>query len=164
MMPVIRISDDVMDMLKNFAIPLEDTPDSVLRRILNDYTKIKKTEPRENPIPVQRMVEHLRVNPRTATSSVKFPRRNVERYARWIIAALTNLGGNAKAEEVISYIEKVFDREFTAKEQESIPSGDIRWFKKVHWARYDMARGGLLNENAAHGIWELTEKGKTFYK
>ena len=41
MMPVIRISDDVMELLKKFAVPLEDTPDSVLRKILNDYTRLK---------------------------------------------------------------------------------------------------------------------------
>jgi hypothetical protein len=163
MMPVIRISDDVMDMLKKFAIPLEDTPDSVLRRILNDYTEIKKTKPQDNPTSAQRIAEHLRVNPRTATPSIKYPRRHAERCARWIIAALTDRGGSAKAEEVTSYIEKVFGREFTAKERESIPSGEIRWLKKVHFSRLDMVRGGLLNEDAPRGVWELTEKGKTFY-
>ena len=57
MMPVIRISDDVMDMLKKFAIPLEDTPDSVLRRILDDYTNIKNT--RRNPTTVQRIGQNI---------------------------------------------------------------------------------------------------------
>lgn len=41
-MPVIRVSDEVMEILKKFAIPLEDTPDSVLRRILKDYVVIMK--------------------------------------------------------------------------------------------------------------------------
>ncbi len=160
MMPVIRISDDVMDMLKKFAIPLEDTPDSVLRRILDDYTKIKN---QENPTTFQKRPEKLRVTLRTVTPSNKFPRKTVERYARWIVAALVNLGGTARAEEITSHIGKIFGREFTSRERESISSGETRWLKNVHWARYDMARGGLLNEDAPHGVWELTEKGKTFY-
>jgi predicted transcriptional regulator len=43
-MPVIRVSDEVMKILKKFATPLEDTPDSVLRRILKDYVRIIKRE------------------------------------------------------------------------------------------------------------------------
>jgi hypothetical protein len=161
MMPVIRISDDVMDMLKKFAIPLEDTPDSVLRRILDDYANIKN---HENLATFQKRPEKPRVTSRTVITSSKFPRKTVERYARWIVAALLDLGGTARAEEITIYIEKVFGREFTTKERESISSGEARWFKNVHWARYDMARGGLLNEDAPHGVWELTEKGKMFYK
>jgi restriction system protein len=161
MMPVIRISDDVMDMLKKFAIPLEDTPDSVLRRLLKDYAEIKN---QENLATFQEGPEKPRVTSPMVSTSIRFPRKNVERYARWIVAALMGLGGTARAEEITSYIEKVFGREFTSKERESISSGETRWFKNVHWARYDMARGGLLNEDAPHGVWELTEKGKIFYK
>ena len=51
MMPVIRISEDVMDMLKKFAVPLEDTPDSVLRRILGDYAHLKQAEEWGNRVP-----------------------------------------------------------------------------------------------------------------
>jgi hypothetical protein len=34
-MPVIRISDEVFAVLQSHAVPLADTPDSVLRRLLN---------------------------------------------------------------------------------------------------------------------------------
>ena len=34
-MPVIRVSDDVFAFLQSHAVPLSDTPDSVLRRLLN---------------------------------------------------------------------------------------------------------------------------------
>jgi hypothetical protein len=47
---------------------------------------------------------------------------------------------------------------------ETIPSGETRWVKKVNWARYDMAMGGLLNPNSPRGVWDLTEKGKIYYK
>jgi len=34
-MPVIRVSDEVFAVLQRHAVPLSDTPDSVLRRLLN---------------------------------------------------------------------------------------------------------------------------------
>jgi hypothetical protein len=180
MMPVIRISDDVMDMLKKFAVPLEDTPDSVLRRILMDYRHIKKIEEPGNRVTSQgkddlhekfsRSAHSIaftrpRAVPR-GISGIKFPRPHTARCGRWIVAALTSLGGSVSAEEVISYIQKVFGREFTERDRGILSSGEIRWVKNVHWARYDMVMGGLLKkkEDVPHGVWELTEKGKNFYK
>jgi len=166
MMPVIRISDDVMDILKKFAVPFEDTPDSVLRKILKDYTRMKEIGNQGNRMSSQDTIENLRLSLPREIPSNKFPRRTstIERGARWIVAALENLGGSARAEEVTNYIQKVFGQEFTGRDRETISSGETRWIKNVHWARYDMTRGGLLNENAPRGVWELTEKGRTFYK
>ena len=41
-MPVIRVSDYVMNILKKYAIPLEDNADSVLRKILEEYDELKQ--------------------------------------------------------------------------------------------------------------------------
>ncbi len=174
-MPVIRISDEVMNMLKIFAEPLVDTPDTVLRKILDDYGKMKEIADHGKSVPFPRANGPLRVSlPRSIPSNmlpsrdrnieVKLYAKSVERYARWIIAALGNIGGNARAEEVTNHIRKVFGQEFTEWDRETISSGQTRWEKHVHWARFYMARSGLLNGNAPRGVWELTEKGKTFYK
>jgi hypothetical protein len=158
MMPVIRVSDDVVNILKKYAVPLEDTHDSVLRRILNEYDMLKS-----NKIPSDIFPSSLvpRIRP---TSHGKFPRPHVEREAKWIIEALTRLGGNAHAGIVISQIERTHANDFTEEDMETIPSGETRWVKKVNWARYDMAMGGLLNPNSPRGVWELTEKGEIYYK
>jgi hypothetical protein len=158
MMPVIRVSDDVVNILKKYAIPLEDTHDSVLRRILNEYDMLKSNRVSSAQFPSSHETQ-------TQTSSYgKFPRPHVEREAKWIIEALTQLGGSAHAGIVISQIEKNHGNEFTKEDMKTIPSGEIRWVKKVNWARYDMAKGGLLNPNSPRGVWELTEKGKKYYK
>ncbi|MGO9580778.1 MAG: winged helix-turn-helix domain-containing protein [Desulfobaccales bacterium] len=155
MMPVIRISDDVMEILKKFAIPLEDTPDSVLRKILNDYARLKnQSELSPSNIPHEKGV--------TAGGQKLIPSSR-EKETRWIIDSLISLGGSAKAEMVTSHINKVFGREFSDRENELLPLGEPRWHKNVHWARYYMAKAGLLNDDAPHGVWELTEKGKTYY-
>jgi hypothetical protein len=156
MMPVIRISDDVMDMLKKFAVPLEDTPDSVLRKILNDYIMLKNNSGLSTSnIPHER---NLMVGTQKLIPSSR------EKETRWIISSLISLGGSAKAEIVTGNIIKVFGREFSDRENELLPSGEPRWHKNVHWARYYMAKAGLLNDNALHGVWELTEEGRNYYK
>jgi len=158
MMPVIRVSDDVINILKKYAVPLEDTHDSVLRRILNEYDMLKSNKN-------TREINPSNLIPHTFPSSYgKFPRPHVEREAKWIIETLTRLGGNAPANIVINQIEKTHANEFTEEDLETIPSGETRWVKKVNWARYDMKMGGLLNPNSPRGAWELTEKGRNYYK
>ncbi|MGA8571978.1 MAG: winged helix-turn-helix domain-containing protein [Desulfobaccales bacterium] len=88
----------------------------------------------------------------------------IDRYARWIVVAPDALGGSARREEVHSYVQKVFGREFPESDRECIYSGETRWVKNVDWAKFELKKAGLLNKNAPWGVWELTEKGKTFYK
>jgi hypothetical protein len=163
-MPVIRISDYVMNILKKYAIPLEDNADSVLRKILEEYNEMKhkaitQVSSNQNISPASRE-KRLTSN---SLSRLSFPRGYAKRYARWIISSLSFLGGSADAQTVISNIQKTFKHQLTEKDLETLPSGEMRWVKNVNWARYDMVKGGLLNENAPYGIWELTEKGINYY-
>jgi len=159
-MPVIRISDYVMNILKKYAIPLEDNADSVLRRILLEYDEMKE-------IAASKFTS-IKNNKNTRKSKISgsnesFPRDYTQRYVRWIFSTLNSLGGSSDAEIIIKQIQKKFENEFTQRELETLPSGDFRWVKNVNWARYDMVKGGLLDENAPYGIWKLTEKGKNYY-
>ena len=156
MMPVIRISDEVMDILKKFAVPLEDTPDSVLRRILSDYMKLKNH------------LKNVPTEDKFLGTQLKSPDREIpvarEKETRWIIASLKFIGRSARAEEVTNHIKKVFGNEFNEREKEPIPStGEPRWHKNVNWARYYMTKAGLLREDSPRGVWDLTEKGENYY-
>ncbi|MGO9621437.1 MAG: winged helix-turn-helix domain-containing protein [Desulfobaccales bacterium] len=162
-MPVIRVSDYVMEILKKYAIPLEDNPDSVLRRILDEYASIKQNNGNLTAKVLDTSNFPRLITSAASTAKINFPRAYAKRYARWIISSLEALGGNADAQTVISQISKVFGHEFSNKDQETLPSGETRWVKNVNWARYDMVKGGLLNADAPYGIWELTEKGKSYY-
>jgi hypothetical protein len=153
MMPVIRISDEVFNILQEYAVPLEDTPDSVLRRILAEYEKIKPRGTQHEPIQVP--------GPKPLSGKGKIQR---EREAKWIVNALTRLGDRAHPREVIEFIEETYSRDFTPADQETLPSGEIRGIKNVNWARFHMARKGLINPNSRRGVWELTEKGKTYFQ
>jgi hypothetical protein len=159
-MPVIRVSDEVINILKKYAVPLEDTHDSVLRRILVDYDVLKSSENETSTQTSQGITRNEKI---IQSPNIKFPRPQVEREARWIVGALNSMEGKSTAKDVLKFIEKVYSIDFTDEDFETLTSGETRWIKRVNWARYDMVQGGLLNENSPRGIWELTEKGKTYY-
>jgi hypothetical protein len=144
-MPVIRVSDEVMEILKKFAIPLKDTPDTVLKRILKEYVILqrgKKGELEENSKLPSRLRKGISLGETT------------QRYGRWIIASLKSLGGRARAREVLINIEKLFGNEFSEDERQPLKSGTPRWRKNVYSARGVMVKQGLLKKTK-YGIWEL---------
>ncbi len=146
-MPVIRVSDAVMEILKQFAVPLQDTPDSVLRRLLNEYVSLKNGKS-------QAAAELVPPPPPGAPLG-----KGKQRYVRWIIASLNSQGGRARAREVIKHIGKTFGHEITASEREPLKSGQPRWIKIVNSVRVEMVKRGLLNKTE-YGIWELTGQSK----
>ena len=135
-MPVIRVSDEVINILKKYAIPLEDTHDSVLRRVLSEYDTLKsiKTKPRIQTS--HSTVREKKIIP--SNNSDKFPRPQAEREARWIVEALNSMEGKGTAKDVINFIEKVYSKDFTDEDFETLTSGETRWIKRVNWARYDI--------------------------
>jgi hypothetical protein len=144
-MPVIRVSDEVMQILRQFAIPLDDTPDSVLRRILSEYVELSSGEKTESG--------KLSSRPKTGPPFGKAK----QRYAKWIIASLKSQGGRARPREIIRHIEKTFGHEFTESERQALGSGKPRWIKNVNSARVELVKGGVLNKSE-FGVWELTGK------
>ena len=144
-MPVIRVSDEVMKILKNFAIPLEDTPDSVLRRILKEYVRIQNA-----------MKGELDENSKRSTLVKKWSLigKSKQRYAQWIVVSLESRGGRGRSRELMVDIEKMFGNEFSEGERETLKSGQPRWMKNVNLARGEMVKQGLLKKTK-YGIWEL---------
>ena len=47
----------------------------------------------------------------------------------------------------------------------SLPSdpNQKRWENTAQWTRNSMVIEGLLSSDSPRGIWELTERGRTFY-
>jgi len=144
-MPVIRVSDEVMKILKKFAIPLEDTPDSVLRRILKEYVRIQNA-----------MKGKLDENSKRSTLVKKWSLigKSKQRYAKWIVVSLESRGGRGRSRELMVDIEKMFGNEFGEEEREPLKSGQPRWMKNVNSARGEMVKQGLLKKTK-YGIWEL---------
>jgi restriction system protein len=80
------------------------------------------------------------------------------RYFQPVINALIDLGGSGRPEEV----EDVIAEQLKLSEDvrnEQIPSGQSRYSNKVNWARFYLARAGLI-DSSTRGVWNLTEKGR----
>lgn len=74
-----------------------------------------------------------------------------------VLDALRQLGGSARPAEVepvvatnLGVSDEVLD--------EQLASGGNRFRNRVHWARFYLAKAGLL-DSSRRGVWSLTEKG-----
>jgi F0F1-type ATP synthase epsilon subunit len=76
-----------------------------------------------------------------------------------VIAALAELGGSGRPDEVGAAIAKAMSLS-EEEQQERIPSGvQSRFENQVHWARFYLAKGGYI-EASQHGVWTLSDKAR----
>lgn len=80
------------------------------------------------------------------------------RYFNPVIDALKELGGSGSPDEVCGLVASKLA--ISEKEQsEQIASGTSRFANQVAWARFYLARAGLI-DSSERGIWSLTEEGR----
>jgi restriction system protein len=80
------------------------------------------------------------------------------RYFGPLLDALRTLGGSGSPDEVVERI--AADLRIPDKIQnELLPSGEPRYRNQVHWARFYLAKEGLL-DSSKRGVWSLTDKGR----
>lgn len=81
-------------------------------------------------------------------------------FVQWmgpILDAIRELGGSGKPREVCDLIAErsaVTDKRL----EESLKSGQTRYYNQVHWARQYLVWEGLL-DGSTHGVWALTPTG-----
>lgn len=80
------------------------------------------------------------------------------RYFQPVINALLELGGSGRPEEVEDLIVEQLGLSDDVR-NDQIPSGQSRFSNKVNWARFYLARAGLI-DSSTRGVWSLTEKGR----
>lgn len=139
-MKTIKIDDEVWHALQKRAIAFEDTPNSVLRRLLH----LDKTTNRNNSI------SRIARGTKTQQKAFREP----------ILKTLYELGGSAEVSKVLERVEVLMKNVLKDVDYQLLPDGKtFRWRNTAEWERHDMVRDGLLSKNSPRGIWELTEKG-----
>ncbi|TQE97798.1 MAG: restriction endonuclease, partial [Spiribacter salinus] len=81
-------------------------------------------------------------------------------FVRWmgpILDALRELGGSGKPREVSEWISEKHQIQGTPLE-ETLKSGQSRFYNQVHWARQYLVWEGLLDAST-RGVWTLTDRG-----
>lgn len=88
------------------------------------------------------------------------PQPNLPEFAQWInpvLAALRELGGSGRPQEVIERVAKDEEVSDAILDQQN-QTGGPRFANQVHWARYFLAESGLI-DRTRRGVWALTELG-----
>lgn len=154
-MPVIRIADATWDRLKRWAIPLEDSPEDALRKVLEaaeEHLRCHQTtgESRGRGSPTVVKWRKLRKGLKTPQQAYRQP----------ILEALHELGGNASVGDVLQMVEKKLRPVLNEIDYQKLSSGaDIRWRNTAMWERFSLVKEGLLKSGSPNGTWELSNRG-----
>lgn len=147
MMPVIRVDEEVFSVLQKQAVPLVDTPNSVLRRLLLGEEGTVRGGYR--PGTGKSKSGHLPAGMKTPATA----------FERSVLEALYNLGGAGAASQVVAIVGEMMKERLKSVDQDSLTSGAVRWQKSVSFARLFLVRRGLVKANSPRGVWELTDDG-----
>jgi hypothetical protein len=170
-MPVrIEIDDEVWDLLKERAEPLVDTPNSVLRRLLELPASTNGHVSGAVSI-VEEAVAAGSARPRTrgkrsrrrATPAPRAQTGTIlpdDEYELPILAILDENNGRAPTREVLDELgERLRDRLMPA-DHDTLASGDIRWRNRAQFARLHLIESGDMQKGSPRGLWEITDKGR----
>ena len=176
MAPVVRISDVNWERLKRWAVPLEDSADDALGKVLDaaesQSFRISKSGDSEVG-PMQAESDELSncapdSNEQGARNSAipqrrrRRKRQNISQaeYELAIIESISKLGGQARVSDVLDEVEQRMKHSFEAKDYEYTSSGtEMRWRNAARWARSVLVKKGLLKSDSEQGVWELTPQG-----
>jgi hypothetical protein len=139
MMRAIRIDDDVWVSLQKKARAFEDTPNSVLRRVLGIDRANGK---RRGKVRVAR-------GTRTPQSAFRQP----------LLRVLYESGGSGKMSDVVDRVGDIMSTTLNEVDRQKLATGEIRWRNAVQWERNEMVNEGFLKKDSPRGVWELTAKG-----
>jgi hypothetical protein len=149
-MPSIQISKQNYGRLQKHARPFDDTPDSVIGRLLDRWEVAGK--PATNPAP--KPVEGNRARVGTI-----LPEKD---YWVPILQALEENGGSASAVEVIDRVGELMEHRLRNADHGETSTGGIRWRKRTQFARLRMKEQGLLASDSPRGIWTTTDRGRLY--
>lgn len=162
MSKTITIDDDVYEVLKKLARPLEDTPSSVIRRLIDVTEPLIFSEQEGQRVRVSTTIPpaaqpplgqtRLRVRSKDRTPQVAFRRP--------ILEVLAEMGGTGLVGDVLDRVRERMKDKLTEFDFTRISTGEERWRVYARWERKNMALEGLLA--GPHGYWQLTEKERGY--
>lgn len=160
MMPTIRIEDDVFQGLKSIAEPFTDTPNAVIRRLLEDRGILPKTK--VNAVKLQtapRAANTYSERRENGKSSSLTPQPIYEEFLLHVLA--TNFNGRAgKHEATKAVLELMKSRGFIGPADiERVKTGETKAENTIAWGRNALKDRGLISRLSPRGIWELTPEG-----
>lgn len=179
-MPTIDLTDHTWQRLQKFAIPLEDTPESVIRRLLDSHEERNKgdsslrgviqgtpVQPDEGGAAIISLPTILpyrgeRTGEQSTSRKTRLKRgvkTNQTEFRHPILEVLCSMGGRARNTAVLDEVEVRMRHLLRPEDLEPLRDGQIRWRNSAAWERNVLVKDGLLKSDSGHGIWELSEMG-----
>lgn len=177
MSPTIRIDDDVFDELKKHAEPFVDTPNTVLRRILDlgevgvdqngdggnvsliddEKAAVKRTRSGapQTARHRRRRSKTMR-SPRAKTGSIL----TESEYELPLLEIIAEHGGQAAAREVLDELGARLRDQLTEVDNQELASGDVRWRNRAQFVRLHLINRGDMVKDSPRGVWEISEQGR----
>ncbi len=158
-MPTIRVDEEVYAALGKRAEPFVDTPNDVLRRLL------ELMPARQSSVAAIRKGEDERVT----DSARRFNGHRVEAtpkavYRRPILEILVEAGGEADVRSVLAKLEQRLGSQHLPGDYARIRSGEVRWENRAKWARKDLQMEGLISSGSRKGFWEVSPAGREWLR
>jgi hypothetical protein len=148
-MPTVRIDDEVFEALKKLAEPLVDTPNAVIRRVLEEKGLLQK---KLSPMKKMKLGEK--------PARVQTPQSVYEENLLAVLAEEFNGRGNKK-DVTLAVVERMMKRGLIpAADMEFVATGETKAENKISWGRNALKDRGLIRGDAPRGIWELTAEGR----
>jgi hypothetical protein len=148
-MPVIRISAQTLERLKQWAEPLTDTAESALVKVL-DAAGHEALPDTVSPAP-----DH----DRRATRPGREHRLVLEELRQPLLESIYEMGGSVRAAVLRPVLRERLSSRLTADDLEPLASGEERWWNATRWERHKLVEEGLLRGDSERGMWELSDKG-----
>jgi hypothetical protein len=144
-MPTVRIDNEVFEALKKLAEPLVDTPNSVLRRLLELETKKTASKDR-GQLP-------------NSSAPRRTPQSVYEENLLAVLAAPPFNGRGNKKDVTLAVVERMMKRGLIpASDMEFVATGETKAENKISWGRNLLKNRGLIRGDAPRGVWELAAK------
>ena len=81
-----------------------------------------------------------------------------EAFKPWILAVLTDAGGELEADELFLELEIVAEDLLRPGDRETTPEGELRWQYAARRARVELIAEGLMTKGRP-GVWQLAPPG-----
>jgi hypothetical protein len=165
----IEVDEEVWELLKERAEPFVDTPNTVIRRML-DLPSASNGSPDDSGAAVRDALGSQSPSRGTQTRRrgrrSKAPRAQTgtiladDEYELPILAILDQQGGRAPTREVLDQLGERLSGKLMPADYEPLSSGDIRWRNRAQFVRLRLIERGDMEKGSPRGLWELTEQGR----
>ena len=145
-MPSIELSETTYNRLKDLAEPFVDTPETVIRRLMDQ----KNLDLRDN----ENSYSNTHTNRGRAARGERTP---VEDFIEPLITVLRNAGGELKTQQAVDRVGDLMKDELVEIDFEPLKSnGEARWRNTCRWARKKLVEEEIMDPDSPHGIWRLS--------